>query len=314
MTTLIDEAAFHGKVDFPETLASIEGFHAKVMFAFLEYPEIWAGATHFLYSDNISDSHWKKRNDLPHLTPHVESEDAKLLEDGIGQYFRSKQGRGRNCKVEIFRRYNKEYFFAYPEDFAQTGIEWIRNQLNNRARHPAFEIIFVYTQEEGSLDIYAPRNTKSVPNLQQIFAKAILKVDDLDEFSGDERVYDLNVLANRDFIFKYPVESGIESVAIKRLRLSLKTGDKRRVTLETDPKDNLKSVYDLMDSLQLPPNHVTQAEIKVKFAPTPGTRSRMKSFSISFPNSCNLKYDERDLTIRKMLVDSGIEPKLLEKT
>ena len=103
-----------------------------------------------------------------------------------------KQGRGRNCNVEVFRRYEKEYFFAYPEDYAQSGLEWVRNRLAPRSRHPAFEVVFVYCQNEGSLDIYAPRNTTEVTVLQQIFAKAILRMDDLAECGGDNRVYFLD--------------------------------------------------------------------------------------------------------------------------
>ena len=308
VTALTDEANFHQDNVFPEAIAKIDGFHGKVMWAFLEHPNYWAGATLFLHSDNISDSLWKKRNDLPHITPYVEVEHIERLEQVISNYFFKKEGRGRNCKVEVFRRHEKEYFFAYPEDYAQSGIEWVRNQLSNRSRHPAFEIIFVYTQVEGSLDIYAPRNTKSVPQLQQIFADTILGLYELDEFGGDNRVYALDALADRDFVFQYPINSGIEDVAVKKLRLSLKTGNKERVTVEADPTDNPKAVYNLLEQLELPLFHVTQAEIKVKFAPTPGVKSRIRSFRISYPNWCALRHDGRDLIIRQMLTDSGIEP------
>ncbi|MFQ5443582.1 MAG: hypothetical protein ACE5EK_03085 [Nitrospinales bacterium] len=314
VTALTDEADYHGDQEFPEALAKIEGFHGKVMWTFLEHPKYWAGATLFLHSDNISDSLWKKRNDLPHLPPHVDPEDTERLEQAISQYFHKKEGRGRNCKVEVFRRHEKEYFFAYPEDFAQSDVEWISKALRPRARHPAFEIIFVYTQVEGSLDIYAPRNTKSVPKLQQIFADNILGLEKLDEFGGDNRVYVLDALADRDFVFKYPAGCGIESVLVRHLRLSLKTGDKRRVTVEANPSDNPKAVYDLMEQLKLPPFHVTQAEIKVTFHPTPGTRRRTRTFKISYPNWCALRHDGRDLVIRKMLADSGIEPMKPEST
>jgi hypothetical protein len=63
--------------------------------------------------------------------------------------------------------------------------------------------------------------------------------------------------------------------------LSLKSGKKRRVAVEADPTHDPKAIYDLMDKLNLPPFHVTQAEIKVSFAPTPGTRGRTRSFKIS---------------------------------
>ena len=200
VTALTDEADFHGDGNFPEAMSKIEGFHGKVMWCLMEHPDYWTGATLFLHSDNIADSYWKKRKDLPHEPPNVDEEYTERLADAISHYFHSREGRGRNCKVEVFRRHEKEYFFAYPEDFAQSGIEWVRNKLDSRARHPAFEIIFVYTQDEGSLDIHAPRNTKSVPQLQQIFADTILGLDELDEFGGDNLVYVLDELANREFV------------------------------------------------------------------------------------------------------------------
>ena len=78
--------------------------------------------------------------------------------------------------------------------------------------------------------------------------------------------------------------------------------------MEADPYPDPKAVYDLLEELKLSTFHVTQAEIKVKFAPTSGTRSRTRSFKISYPNWCALRHDGRDLIIRKMLADSGIEP------
>jgi hypothetical protein len=118
----------------------------------------------------------------------------------------------------------------------------------------------------------------------------------------------LDPLADRDFTFQFPVGCGIEDVVVKRLRLTLKSGRKRRITIEADPTGNPKAVNDLLDKLNLPPYYVTQADIKVTFAPTPGMRSRARTFTISYPNWCGLKHDGRDLIIRKMLADSGIEP------
>lgn len=189
VTALTDEAHFHQDITFAETISKIDCFHGAVMWAFLEHPGYWTGATLFLHSDNISESLWKKRNDLPHLPPHVEDEDKERLAQAISHYFHTREGRGRNCKVDIFRRHAKEYFFAYPEDYAQSDVEWERNTLSPRAWHPAFEIIFVYAQAEGSLDIYALNNTKAIPDLQQMFADTILRLDELDEFAGDNRVY-----------------------------------------------------------------------------------------------------------------------------
>jgi len=199
---LIEEATDypHFNAAFPEAINRFDSDHGKTMWTFLEHREYWAGATSILHAANIADAYWKKRNDLPHIVPLVEPEDAQRLEKALIRYFRTKKGRGRHCKVDVFRRHEKEYFFAYLSDFGKSELEFEGTVFNPRARTPAVEIIFVYTQSEGSLDIYAPRNTKYVPDLQQLFADRILELEELDEFAGDDLIYNLNTLAERDFI------------------------------------------------------------------------------------------------------------------
>lgn len=181
--------------------------------------------------------------------------------------------------------------------------------LKTLAHHPAFEIIFVYSEEEGSLDIYAPKNTKAVPVLQRIFAKTILKLDSLPDGTIDKRVYDLAPLDDTNFEFNIEPVAGISGVVITRLRLTLKQGSRRRIILEADTKHNPKAVYDLLDELKLPSYFITQVSVKVIFEPSVGKRTPPRTFNITYPNSCALNYDGSDLKIRKMLASSGIEPK-----
>ena len=308
VAALIDEAVFHEDDAFVESISAIVGLHAKVMWAFLEKPRFWQGATLFLHADNVSGSFWKKRNDFPPVPPDVEDSAINALANSISTFFHKTEGRGRNCKVEPYRRNNKEYFFAYPEDFGLSAVEWVSNALKNRARHPAFEIIFVYCESEGSLDIYAPKNTKAVPELQKIFARTILNLDSLKDGTIDKRVYDLNPLGDVEFKFQVEPESGIEQIVVTQLRLTLKHGPKRRVILEADTKNNPQAVYDLLEKLSPPAYFITQTRVKVIFEPKIGKRARSRTFNITYPNSCALGYDGDDLKIRKMLELSGIEP------
>lgn len=311
ITALVDEAAFHDDEGFIDELAVLEGFHAKVMWAFLEKPLYWRGASMFLHADNVSASYWKKRNDLPKLPPHVEEEAIVELATAISELFK-KEGRGKNCKVEPYRRHSREYFFAYPEDFAQLGIEWVSNSLKMLAHHPAFEIIFVYCEEEGSLDIYAPRNSKAVPELQRIFVKSILKLDSLADGSIDKRVYDLAPAQDADFSFNPAPELGIANAVVTSMRLTLKRNTKERITLEAHATKNQKALYELRDKLHLPAHFITQLGVKVTFEPDGGKRAKTRTFNITYPNSCALNHDGLDLKIRKMLASSGIEPRLQE--
>jgi len=312
IAALIDEASFHNDETFVEAIAAIEGFHAKAMWAYLEKPSYWRGASMFLHADNVSPSFWKKRSDLPKIPPHLEDDDIKALASAISGFFYHNEGRGKNCVVEPYRRNSKEYFFAYPEDFAQTAVEWEGNALKNKAHHPAFEIIFVYTEAEGSLDIYAPKNTKALADLQLMFAQHILKLAALENGEIDKRVYELTPVVEDSFEFKIEPASGIASVLVTRLRVNLKQGDKRRITLEADAHKDPQAVYKLLEELKLPPCYVSQLTLKVTFEPVGNRRSKTRMVNITHPNSCALNYDGNDLKIRQMLAKSGLEPRSVD--
>jgi len=306
---LADEARFHGDDAFIEEIAAIEGFHAKAMWAFLHQPKYWHGAAMFLHADNVSPSYWKKRNDLPGLPPQVEAEDIQALAQAMSGYFFQKEGRGKNCTVEPYRRNQKEYFFAYPEDFAQSAVEWVGGTLKSQAHHPAFEIIFVYCEAEGSLDIYAPKNRKAIDDLQVIFAENILKLPALAEGRIDKRVYELAPVVEDDFEFKIDPASGIASVLITKLRVTLKHTKKRRITIEANDHNAPDAVCALLEQLKLPDYYVTQVSLKVTFEAIGNKRAKTRTVNITHPNSCALNHDGNDLKIRQMLARSGLEPK-----
>jgi hypothetical protein len=316
IAALLNEADFYGDTDFPESIAAIDGYHAKAMWTLIHKPKFWKGASALLHADTVSRRSWKKRNDLPTVPPHVEDGDIKDLERAISHYFSKTEYRGRNCKVEPYRKVEtgKEYFFAYPEDYGQSSVEWESDTLATRSHHPAFEIIFVYCQSEGSLDIYAPKNTKAIPELQKIFAKSILKLNTLPDGTIDKRVYKLDPLSDPNFDFKIPEHSNIKDVIVNKIRLTLKYGSLRRITLEADTTNNKKAVYELLDELKIPPHYITLVGIKVIFDNGEGKRPSTKTFSISHPNSCNLNHEGRDNIIRQMLVNSKIEPQLEKDT
>jgi len=307
---LRNEAAFYKDATFPEEISSIDGLHAKVMWTFLHKPEYWKGASALLHADTVAERFWKKRNDLPQAPPYVDEEDIDQLAKAVSHYFNKTEGRGRNCKVEPYRKVEagKEYFFAYPEDYGQSGVEWEHKNLTIRSRHPAFEVIFVYCEAEGSLDIYAPKNTKAVPELQKMFANAILKLNTLADGTIDKRVYDLDPLADPNFEFQFPPGSGISKAIVTKIRLTLKHSSRRRIVLEADTKQNSMAVYDLLKELDPPPYYITQVSIKAVFEAEPGKHSGSKTFNVTYPNFCSLNHEGRDNIIRKMLVASGIEP------
>ncbi|SEN73980.1 hypothetical protein SAMN05216404_106242 [Nitrosospira multiformis] len=214
--------------------------------------------------------------------------------------------------MEHYRRGNLDYFFAYPEDYADTCIEWEEDGLRRSARHPAFEIIFVYSHEEGKISLYMKGSRDTRKDVRALFADAILGLE-LGEFVEDQRVYDLSPLQDSSPPFLFSPDSGIENVVIRKLRLGI-DGKRKRLTLEVNPDKNPNAIYEFRDQLcrNIPPSQITitQAGIVVDYTGDAKSRkTRTRSFDITPPNSCSLKHEGIDAIIRQMLVDSGIEPR-----
>ena len=315
--SIIDEAEWHLTNDagafgrFVEQLSGLSNHFERAMITFLDYAQYWNGATHFYHADMLT--YWRKRKNLPHQAAAMDESSLRELADLLRNYFHRAEGRGNNCVVEPFRRGDLDYFFAYPEDYSQHSIECVNGHFGRRPHHPAFEIVYVYSQREGSLDLNYRGPSKSVELLQGMFATAILKLSQLPPDPKDARVYDLNPLRRRGFSFVYDATSGIQSVAVKKLRLSSKVKQGDRITLEASVNNNSNAIYDLLEKisqvLPLQTYNVTQTELAASIIVDAQKPPRRVPIRLTHPNSCSLKYDERDLRLREMLSASGIELK-----
>jgi hypothetical protein len=296
---------------FVEILAALASHSERAMVTFLYYPQFWKGATYFCHADSLP--YWRKRKGFPHREASVHEDGRQGLADGISDYFHRTEGRGKNCVVETFRRGELDYFFAYPEDYSQQSVEWVNGEFARRPHNPAFEVIYVYSQRDGTLDLNCRGAYGAVEPLQAMFATAILGLPDLPPDPEDERVYDLNWLRERGFQFVYDPASGIQSVAVKKLRLSAKFVKGDRITLEANAVANREAIYDLLDRVgrSVPLNfyNVTQVELTTLVATKADEKLKSVTVRITHPNSCSLKYDDVDLRLREMLVASGIEPR-----
>lgn len=314
---IIDEARWQMQAepkklaDFIEGLSTLPDHYHRSMTAYLDHGECWKGATRFYHADTLP--YWRKRKNMEHKSAAVDTASVEQLANQISHYFHRAEGRGSNCVVEPFRRGELDYFFAYPEDYSQQSIEWVDGEFDRRPHNPAFEVIYVYSQKDGSLDLNFRGTHKAVEALQGMFATAILKLDELPPDPKDERVYDLNPLRQKSFDFTYAVGSGIESVAVKKLRLSSRVKKGDRITLEADASQDSDAVYGLLDTIgKAVPLHlynVTQIELAALVVVDADKPAKSMTIRITHPNSCSLKYDEMDLKLRDMLEASGIEPK-----
>lgn len=306
---VITEGRWHDE-ELGSILEQLDSMCHKMMWVFLERPRVFDVAYKFCQADNLSQRYWRKRKNMPSKEPAVDDASTRELGKAIGDYYHQNEGRGQHCWVEVYDRSGAQYFFVYVEDYADTYIGFNKDGgFERRVVKPAFEIVFVYSPD-GWLDTFFKGSEDVLGQLQEIFAQIILN-----EPIGEPilKVYELNGLKKREFQFVYTPESGITDVRVKRLRLTVKGGPSRRVILEADPSGNKHEVYDLMEKtlndrgIPLRDTNVTQARLVFTFVSGGRRRNPTQTFDISFPNSCPLKYDGRDLIIRQCLKDSGID-------
>ena len=136
---------------FVDKLAALANHYERAMVTYLDHNLLWRGAIRFSHADTLP--YWRKRKNLPHQAAAVDQVSIEALASRIRTYFHHTEGRGNNCVVEPFRRGELDYFFAYPEDYSQQTVEWVGGAFARRPHNPAFEVVFVYSQKEGSLDL-----------------------------------------------------------------------------------------------------------------------------------------------------------------
>jgi hypothetical protein len=310
-----DEAAWQLGVDtsklaaFVAQLTHMRSHYERAMVTFLDHRGYWRGATKFYHADSLT--YWRKRRGLPAKAAAIDIPSRDALKAEIGTWFREVEARGRNCHIDLFRRDERDYFFAYPEDFANESMEWVGKDLSPRPRNPAFEVVFVWSAKDGALDLNYRGTPKAKDALQAMFARNVLKLDRLPPAPNDEPIYNLNPLKQRTFPFVYAAESGIESVRVQKLRLSSTVRKGDQITLEAETTSNALALYDVIEqagrAFPLDLWKVTQVEIVVHLAARDDKPARRESFRVGLPNFCSLKYDEIGLKLRAMLVASGIE-------
>ncbi len=190
--TILDEGRFH-RDDLEPVFAPMEGFYDKVVWTFLEHPDYVEIAARFREADQLPGNYWLRRKDVAQVEPRDDPTACDELASAVGAYFRRSEGRGYSCIVEVYKRGRAHYFFAYPEDYGRTQIEYEQGRLERRPHRPAFEVIFVYSQIDGGLDTYFRGRRQTVRDLQEIFARVTLQRE-LGDPAKDERVYELNRL------------------------------------------------------------------------------------------------------------------------
>jgi hypothetical protein len=301
-------------VDLAPMLAAMRMPLHFAFLVFLDHRDVFDVASDLHRADGISRTRWRGRSDVGDYAADVSKPTAARLGKRISEYYLLKEGRGQHCHVDHWRRDGRLYWFAYPEDYGQAPLGYDEDhRLLPRPHQPAFDLIFVYCQQEGSLDISVKGDKQTLHDLQRIFGEVILKVR-LPVPDTEPVKYELDALMDRHYPLPLEPEDGVEEVRIKRLRLRMMRIHDRKITLEANSPTDPRAVYDMLDDLLENSRtaedmlRLTGAGMQLVFRPNESGRKRTLIFDVGYPNSCSLKYsDPRHEVARKLLQRWGID-------
>jgi hypothetical protein len=294
---IVEEANVGGDGQLVQNIDGFQSRHDKAVWTYLMSDAVWDTAVRFARADLLSrQRYWITRINIPRVSPRTDKAHLEELEVALAAYFVNTQARGRICRIEHYLRSGKQdYFFCYLEDYADTYINF--DEQGEFARTPerrAFELVFVYDRDHGSLSMYARGGKKVNVDLQEIFCRVILD-EELGLEDRSSQPYELNGLIKSSFALVTDPGDGINVVRVRRLRLSVKGQSRRRITLEADPEGPVDDIYrmmaDYLDRSKIPTSivNVTQAGLRFEFDGSDPERPKSMSFDVSHPNSSNLK-------------------------
>jgi len=269
----------------------------KAMWVYLHLPEAFNEAALFARADALAAGrHWKRRNNLPSVALDVTQDMLDSLGEALTSFYGPKQMRGRYCKVVHYRRQGgADYFFAYLDDYPDKHIvfDGDSDQPTVRSDRYAFENVFVYNADDGSMEVFAQGGKPVWEPLQQAFCTSVLGRD-VDPADPLRPTFRLDHLLTPDFPLPLEATDGVEEARITRMRIAPR-GSAGYVEVKADPKASRNDIYRKIERW-LRTEHVgtdgakvLSASFSMRFSHDGPGRAPTLSFDVSAPNSSNLK-------------------------
>jgi hypothetical protein len=289
---LVEEAAFDG-LDVAAELDRFDSRYDKAVWMLLNHGDVWEKAAVLAHAETLQNRSWHKRNGLPRKAPDMSAPVIEGLENDISAFYWQAEGRGQLCRIDHLRRNaHLDYFFVYLSDHPDTEIIWDEEGNWQRIKRcHAFEVVFVYDRDMGTMDVHAQGGRKVVEPLQKLFAKAVLGIA-LEPEDPAECPHRLDGLKERTFAFDTDPEDGITQVAIRLLSVSPMGNPKKKITVQLATDGNPEDIYVALEHdlnhEKLPISLLRVEKARISMQLDGYGRSKSLTFDIS-PRTCSLK-------------------------
>jgi len=281
-------------------IEKLQGYHDKALYFLLKHPAIFEKASAI---SHVTDLRAKVERNLKLRPTDTVAARKDALAEALKSYLLKRDGRGRECVVNVFKYQDRVCFMAYPEDFAKALLVYQDKRLSKTALRPTFEIVYLYYPETGKVELSAKGGPRRHLELFELFNLAVL--EDKSEVAETEKTYSLERFLDKELTLPTAPEDQVEFVRLQKLRLYGRY-DSHRLTLELKEPWGIGAMHALMEKLTLRSTlySVSHAEIKMKF-PGKGRRGGV-TIQLSYPDKCNLNDSPTHLKAKKYLEQWGL--------
>lgn len=313
--TILREAA-ELSVDLTDIFSAARTGQERALGVLIEHPEVFERAIAFSASDGAAGSRWFRRAALPNLPVNVAPENLANLETLLQDHYR-RDGRGRLCRIEYFRRSDPERhcFFAYPEDHPVGALVYDEERRLKRMIHrPAFEVAMVYRSAEGAIEILAPGGKEQCTHIAALVSAVVLEGDEVED--RFRPAVDLSRFRTRAVAMPTDPRDHIVSIGVMELGLTTPTlggrsGNRVAFALEGTRHPPL-AIYDFVDqvcgegSAYFANARVQRVVLRAVIKPPDAIRPRFVRFALQHPDRCTLGDRRHDQLLRKYLIQWGV--------
>ncbi|MDY3552703.1 hypothetical protein R5W24_001790 [Gemmata sp. JC717] len=289
----------HHRVELADTLAGIDGFHAKAPWVYTYHRHVFHTARQLLAAGCPMGRFWNLTTGFDDVPFDATPGALTNLRQAVAFLYRE-QGRGHQCSIEQYERDGALYVFLFVDDYTHTHTAHdVRGTLTRTPLRPTFEVVYVYTPSGvapngvGTLDLYARGDRRWRAELRERFCEHVLHTR-APLADPARRSYHLNGLIDHSFPLTTDPARGVLSAVIRKMRVVAREDMTRRVVLEANAA-RTGDVYEMLD-IHFPVERFPRDELLVSMVtftimhtPPDGDRARPLTFDVSFPDACNLK-------------------------
>ncbi|MBK9126196.1 MAG: hypothetical protein IPM13_00130 [Phycisphaerales bacterium] len=282
----------------PDRLAefdAIVGQADRAMWTYLNVKMAFVVAAYFARAEALSTGrYWITRNSLPKQSIAVGDSHKVALKAALAEFYWDRQLRGKICEIEHYTRIGgSEYFFAYLDDYPDDPVVFDdTGHLVRSKERRVFDNVFVFNPSDGTLDVYAKGGKKVYEPLQQRFCKAVLGVD-IGPADPKRPAYALDHLLKPDRRLPTDPKDRIVAVTITRVRVEPIDRPGEYIELGLNPERGIhridQAIAEYLNTQRLTPDRLRVKQMSFELRFSTDARPRPLRFSVSCPNSCDLK-------------------------